>query len=238
MKYIPNFLTLTNLTLGCLAVLYSFYDQLHISAFLIFAAAVIDFFDGFIARILNTQSALGKELDSLADLTTFGVAPGFIFYQLLAAAFSQSANSLDYPIVYFLPAFLIPVFSALRLAKFNIDEGQRENFIGLPTPACAIFVASLPLVIFSDAFSFGQMIINNYFLYSAIFILSFLLVAPIKMFSLKFKNYKFQGNGFRYFFLFASVVLIVALKWLGIPLVIIFYTILSLIENLTQKKTV
>lgn len=237
MKHIPNLLTLTNLLLGCLAILYSFYDKLYISSFLIFAAAVIDFGDGFAARLLNAHSEIGKQLDSLADVTTFGVAPGFILYHLLAASFQQEVNSLEYPIIYFLPAFLIPVFSALRLAKFNIDENQNENFIGLPTPACAIFIASLPLIIFSNQFQLTNIILTKYFLYTTTALFSYLLVSPIKMFSLKFKNYDFSENKIRYLFLLASLILIVILKWIGIPLVIILYILFSLFTPNSKLKT-
>lgn len=237
MRQIPNFLTLFNLLLGCLAILYSFYDKLYISSFLIFAAAIIDFFDGYVARMLKATSEIGKQLDSLADVISFGAAPGFVLYHLLAATFQQQSNSLDLPIIYFLPAFLIPVFSAYRLAKFNVDEKQKDDFTGLPTPACAIFFASLPLLVFANQYQITSVILSKLFLYISVALFSYLLVSPIKMFSLKFNSFNFSKNKIRYIFLLASLILVLTLKWIGIPLTIISYILISIFSQKTKLRT-
>jgi CDP-diacylglycerol---serine O-phosphatidyltransferase len=235
-KHIPNFLTCCNLLCGCLGIIVIFepvgffgpaYLNLIIASFLIFSACIFDFLDGFVARILKVQSPIGKELDSLADMVTFGVLPGFIIYSMLM----RNPQIGDYiPFT----ALLIPVFSALRLAKFNIDTRQSESFIGVPTPANAILIASLPLILIQYPAS-SEFILNSYFLIPLSLIMSYLLIAELPLFALKFKNFKWTGNEIRFIFLALSILLLAILKWLGIPLIIFLYIILSLIQNTLIK---
>lgn len=214
-KHIPNALTCANLFTGCIGVVYAFNGNLKTVAFFVFACGIFDFFDGFAARWLNVKSDIGKELDSLADVISFGLLPGVIFYQMLL----QSTNPPIW-LPYF--GFLIPIFSALRLAKFNIDTQQTENFIGLNTPTNTFFVISLPYLI-SD-FKF---IANPIILFILILILSYLLVSNIKLFSLKLNRMGWQENKFKYIFLISSAVCIAFLMFAAAPFILILYFIFS-----------
>ena len=182
-------------------------------------AMIFDFLDGFTARILKVHSEIGKELDSLADMVTFGVLPSVMVYHLLLPVSS-----------YFLipfAAYLIAVFSALRLAKFNIDERQTTTFIGLPTPANALFISSLYFV-----FQQFTMLNNEFFIVGIIIIFSFLLVSPLELFSLKFKSFGWRDNVVRYIFLLMSITSLLFLKTIAIPLIIIIYLALSMSNKL------
>ena len=196
-------------------------------------AAIFDFLDGMIARLLKVKSELGKQLDSLSDLISFGMLPGIILFYLLNNIFSEADNFIKFvPYV----AFLIPLFSALRLAKFNIDDRQTESFIGLPTPANAIFIGSIPLILVQQ----NESIINNLlsnpgFLIILILLLSFLLVAPLPLFSMKFKDLKWKNNSIRYIFIILSVILFPILLFVSIPIIILLYVLLSIINNSIKK---
>jgi len=234
-RNIPNIFTLANLLCGCLSIVYAFNDNLIVAAYFIGIASVFDFLDGFFARILKAYSDFGKQLDSLSDLVSFGLAPAVIMFQLMLHAIDTTNLVLfDVNILPFI-AFFITLFSALRLAKFNIDIRQTENFIGLPTPANAILIASLPLIIMqcadtsNTACIYAVGILNNfYFLSLLTFLMSAMLVIEIDLFSLKFKHFKWQGNKSRYLFLLLSVVFLVLFCYLGIPLILFFYILLSL----------
>ena len=237
-EQIPNFLTLLNLLSGCIAIVFAFDGQLINASWLIGIAAVFDFFDGFVARLLKVSSPVGKELDSLADVVSFGVVPGVIMYKLIL----QSSNVPDIQIsgINIIPfiAFLIPMFSALRLAKFNIDEQQAESFIGLPTPANAILIASFPLILDQESIltglniSFISNIFNSfYFLLFLIILLSYLLVAELPLMSLKFKTFNWSENRSRYIFLLISLLLLIFFFYLAIPFIIITYIIISIVTN-------
>ncbi|HXA01448.1 MAG TPA: CDP-alcohol phosphatidyltransferase family protein [Cytophagaceae bacterium] len=246
-KHIPNFLTCCNLFCGCLGIIFAFQlPDLSIPCYLIFAACVFDFLDGFVARLLKVQSPIGKELDSLADVMTFGVLPGILVFQLFQFGYIISArwNAPIYSpqwefILILLPfiALLIPIFSALRLAKFNIDTRQSESFIGVPTPANAILIASIPLILWQYPSMVG-FILNPYFLIGLTLLMSYLLVAELPLFALKFKNLKWTGNEIRFIFLGLSILLLAFLKWLGIPIIIFLYIILSVVNNVISKKAV
>jgi CDP-diacylglycerol---serine O-phosphatidyltransferase len=242
-KHIPNFLTCCNLLCGCIGLIIVLQQPENIEwaewpSYLIFLACLFDFLDGFVARLLNVQSPIGKELDSLADAVTFGVLPGMIIFSLIKPRgfydCFKDANQISIQWEYI--ALLIPIFSALRLAKFNIDTRQSESFIGVPTPANAILIASLPLILYQYPSS-SDFILNSYFLIPLSLIMSYLLVAELPLFALKFKNFKWAGNEIRFVFLGLSVVLLIALKWLGIPIIIFLYIILSVVDNLILKKT-
>lgn len=232
---IPNIITLLNLISGSISIVFALEGNLTVAAWFIGIAAVFDFFDGFSARMLHVSSEIGKELDSLADVISFGLAPGMILYILLS-------NSVSIPeiiitgrnIVPFI-AFLIPALSAYRLAKFNLDERQTDSFIGLPTPANALMIASFPLILAQqknlsgiDITLFAGIINNPWFLIIFIFVFSYLLIAELPLMSLKFKTFKWSENKVRYFFLIVSVILFVLLFYTAIPLIIIFYILLSL----------
>ncbi len=226
-KHIPNAITCLNLLSGCIGLVYAFDNQLITAGYFILISALFDFFDGMLARLLKAYSEIGKELDSLADMVSFGVLPSVMVYQLFRMAAPEQA---------YLPffAFLIAIFSALRLAKFNIDTRQTENFIGLPTPANALFILSLPHIVASE--TLAEYILNPVILAIITLVMSLLLVAELPLFSLKFKNLKFSANLFRFILLGLSVILLIILKFAAIPLVILSYLILSFIQNSLQSK--
>jgi len=223
LKHIPNLLTISNLICGCIALYFTFHNNLVLAAYIIGLAAVFDFMDGAVARLLNMSSPMGKELDSLADMVSFGVVPGSVVFHLLEAS-TLSAYSFV--------ALTIPAFSAYRLAKFNVDERQNENFIGLPTPAnCLIFV-SLPLITsFHEESMVASVIEIPEVLIALTLLLSLALVSELTLFSLKFKNLKFADNKLRFFFIGMAVLLLALLQFSAIPLIVLLYLILSIVFN-------
>jgi CDP-diacylglycerol--serine O-phosphatidyltransferase len=225
-KHLPNAITCANLFSGCIGIVLAFKGELIAAAYAIFLSAIFDFFDGLASRVLKSFSGIGKDLDSLADVVSFGVLPGVIMYQLLLQA-HQINNVSTY--LNFI-AFLIPVFSALRLAKFNVDTRQAENFIGLPTPANAILIASFPLILDHHNRYFTPFLLNPYVLSCLVIIMCSLLVIEMPMMSLKFKNSDFNENIFRYLLLLFSAILILFFKFAAVPVVILFYITLSIIQ--------
>ena len=239
-KHIPNFITSLNILCGSLSIVASFEGYYLLASGFIFAAAVFDFIDGFAARMLKAYSELGKQLDSLADLVSFGVAPAFIVYNLMKSVLLIEEVTIDdltlLNVFYLASPFLLVVFSALRLAKFNIDTRQTTSFIGLPTPANAILLASLPVVMITTSrMEYYFIILNLKFLIPLIYIECFLLVSPIPMFSLKFKNLGLKDNLIRYIFILMVIVTIIFLKIVALPLVIIIYIFLSIINAIISK---
>ncbi len=246
---IPNFLTLINLFLGILSIVSSFNGLPEQAAWLILLAAIFDFLDGFAARLLNAYSDLGKELDSLADLISFGLAPAVILYQLMLTGFypygsaimaDLSINSLSYyyfKIVVYFP-FLLTLFSAYRLAKFNIDTRQKDSFIGLPTPASALLIVSFPMIIATSDTSLwvNELLINPTFLLPFTLLLSYLLVAPISLLSLKFKNLSWKDNKWRYLLLVFSLLAILLFRWSGVPIILLGYVILSVLNVIFAQR--
>jgi len=225
-RHIPNFITCLNLFAGCIGIVYAFKGELTIAAYAILIAAIFDFFDGMIARLLKAYSDIGKELDSLADMVSFGVLPSVIVYQL----FLQSPQVGSVSPFLNMSAFLIAVFSALRLAKFNIDERQSENFIGLPTPANAMLIASLPMILAQDNWFLTAYILNPFFLFIFSLAMSILLVTEIPLISLKFKSLNLNDNLFRYILVFSAIVLVLIFKFAAVPLIVLIYILLSLIQ--------
>ena len=223
-KHIPNAITCANLFSGCIGIVYAFRGDLEVAAYLVVLSGIFDFFDGFAARLLNVKSDIGKELDSLADVISFGFLPGVVMFQLL----SQSDFSSPY-LPYF--GFLITVFSALRLAKFNIDTRQTEDFIGLNTPMNTLFIVSLPFI----QKDYPAVIGSSALLIGLIALLSWLLVSEIKIFSLKFNSTSWTKNKLKYIFLILSALLVIVLKFAAVPLVLILYIALSVI-NFRQIK--
>lgn len=237
-----------NVLSGCVAITVIFtsggnLEILALSAYFILLSAVFDFLDGFSARALKAYSHIGKELDSLADMVSFGIAPASIMYQLLVIAlFGEKASPgfNDFSGMQLIPfaGFLIAVFSALRLAKFNIDTRQTESFIGLATPANAVLIASLPLVLSNhqDYLYFRSVILNPYFLIGATLFLSYMLNAELPMFSLKFKSLRWKDNRIRFVFIGISLLLIIMWLDVAIPFIILVYISLSIIDNVTRKR--
>lgn len=227
LKAIPHIITLSNLFCGCCALLAVFHQQYVPVFFFLLIAGLADYGDGLAARWLNIKSELGKELDSLADMVSFGLVPGVILYQLLKAGFDL--NNVDNLVLAALPAFLITLASALRLAKFNLDTRQSDSFIGLNTPSCTMFVVGLMLIHHFNSYGLGSYVVHPGFLYLAILLLSYLLVAELPMFSFKFKHFKWKGNEVRFIFLGLGFVFLPILKEVTFSLMIVLYVIFSLI---------
>ena len=249
-KQIPNLFTLANLFLGCVAIvqimqsglslsidasgenLVEIPEQIYLASILIAAAAVVDFFDGFVARLLKVPSEMGKQLDSLADVVSFGVAPGLIIYQFLRLSFAQKAGGLDISTAFLLPAFLVPCAGAYRLARFNIDTEQRYGFKGVPIPAAGIWVASFPLVYWfaKDQWIF-DLLRNYWFWYAIIGLSSYLMISTLPMMALKFKEVSLKA--LLPFIIIAIVALVSAFLfgWLAVSIGFIAYVILSLFHQ-------
>lgn len=233
-RHIPNAITCTHLFSGCVGIVFAFHGNLNFAAYAVFTAAFFDFLDGMAARLLKVHSEIGKQLDSLADVVSFGVLPSVIIYHLFYLPDTSSNNT----IWWFYSAFFIAVFSALRLAKFNVDMRQTNSFIGLPTPASAMLSASFPLILNQDNASFTGIILNPYFLIAYIVLNCWLLVAELPLLSLKFKNLGFNENIYRYVLLIFSVVCLVIFKFAAIPVIIFFYILLSIIQIRTTKNEI
>ena len=238
-RSIPNIFTLLNLLSGTIAVIFAVQGQLVIAAYLVFLGIFFDFFDGFFARLLNVQGELGKQLDSLADVVTSGVVPGIVLFQLLKSKnaieiFNTEIVSWQTTEVEFLPfiGLAVTLAAAYRLAKFNIDERQTSSFIGLPTPAAALVVLSLPLILEYSAFETASVIIQNkWFLILLTAILCYLMNAEIPLFSLKFKNYTWKDNKVKFIFIILTAILLVIFQFIAIPMIILLYVFISLLTN-------
>jgi CDP-diacylglycerol--serine O-phosphatidyltransferase len=231
-EHIPNTITALNLVFGCFSIIDALQGNLTQASLWIGGAAVLDFFDGFVARLLKVSSDLGKQLDSLADVVSFGVAPGMIFYAMSGQCFGEGfcINKL-------LP-FLIPAFSAVRLAKFNIDTRQSDLFIGLPTPANAMFIASLPFIFQYDSLGLGWVMEHRFFLILFPLLSAYLLVAELPLLALKFKHFGWRGNEFRYVLILISILSVVFFQYLGVALAIVFYVLLSVLQQMIQPKKI
>lgn len=243
-KHIPNLITLLNLFSGCIAVLFAVTGDFVNAALFVFIGIFFDFFDGFFARKFKVESDIGLQLDSLADMVTSGLVPGIVMFQLLRMTISswtyEGSNSLltfdfsNYNLISYLPllGFLITLASAYRLAKFNIADNQSNNFIGLPTPANALLILSLPLILeYQNSDLMNSIIVNKGFLIVVTFLSCFMLNANIKLLALKFQNFSFQDNASRYILIVLSAVLLVLFHFAAIPLIIICYVIISLLNR-------
>lgn len=245
---IPNLFTLLNLVFGCLAIvsimqngiiitvdnngaqLIDIPEKIWFASLFIGLAALVDFLDGFIARLFKATSEMGKQLDSLADLVSFGVAPALIFYQFLRLSFAQEEGGMDISTGWLLLSFLIPCAAAYRLARFNLDNTVSFSFKGLPVPAVGILVASLPLLYWhSDKAWLINLLLNKWFLYGLILLLSFLMISSLPMMSLKFKDFSFKNNWSKYLLGVITIMAAITLKWLSVPVIFILYLILSLV---------
>jgi CDP-diacylglycerol--serine O-phosphatidyltransferase len=235
--HLPNALTSCNLFSGCIAAVMIFRNHLEYAAYFIFLSAFFDLLDGMVARRVSSNSAFGKELDSLADAVSFGFIPGAMMFKLLQLSNISTVFHSELLIrgLQFFP-FIITVFSALRLAKFNLDTRQSNSFIGLPTPACTLFIVSFPLILNQLPGRFEHIILNPYFIIVTSVILSFLLVSEIPLFSMKFKTFMFRENIFQYLLLILSVIIFPVFLFASIPIVIILYILLSIIQNSLKSK--
>jgi CDP-diacylglycerol--serine O-phosphatidyltransferase len=244
-KYIPNLFTFLNLLSGLLAILMAASDRLAAAAVLVFLGIFFDFFDGFFARKFRIVGELGKQLDSLADMVTSGVVPGIVMFQMLLYATREkyfmdlscetgSWSSFEETFYYYVPflGLLIPLASAYRLANFNIDERQTTSFVGLPTPAMSLLVVSLPLIQMYQPGSFlASWTQSVVFLVAVTFIGSYLLNASLPLFSLKFKEYTWKGNEIKFVFLILSAALLALFRIAAVPLIILLYVLLSILQN-------
>ena len=247
MKQIPNIFTLLNLVFGCLAIVVTLQngiaiqyaadgsqlidipERIWMASLFIGLAATVDFLDGFVARLFKASSEMGKQLDSLADVVSFGIAPAMILYQFLRLSIAKEEDGINISIVWLLPAFLIACASAWRLAKFNLDDSQSYGFKGIPTPAVGLLVASLPLIYWPDQSQIiSDVLLNKWILYGVILLLSWLMVSELPMMALKFKDFSIINNIPKIILLAVAVITAFLLQWLAVPVTFLAYIILSL----------
>jgi CDP-diacylglycerol--serine O-phosphatidyltransferase len=240
---------LLNLFFGCIAIVFALQtesviiyvnnefessfnipEKLTWSAIFVGLAAIIDFFDGFVARLLKAASDLGKQLDSLSDIVSFGVAPAAIIYQLLRLSFAREENGLEISMLWLMPAFIISCAAAYRLAKFNIDEEQKYDFTGMPTPVTGLLVASFPLILHYNPtlFGVGNILINKWVLYAIVFLVSYLMLSNLPMMGMKFKDYTLKNNLPKIILLVMALVCAFLLQWVAVPVIFLLYILLSL----------
>jgi CDP-diacylglycerol--serine O-phosphatidyltransferase len=254
MKQIPNLFTLLNLVFGCIAIVYilepgllllpldgdgnilippaqlDYYpEKIVLGSIFIGLAGLVDFLDGFVARIFKATSEMGKQLDSLADAVSFGVAPSMIIYQFLKLSYAQQGGGLDIAFAWLAPAFVFAAAGAYRLARFNLDNSQAYGFRGVPIPAAGLLIASLPLVYwFTDSLVVTKVLLNKWTWYAVIVLLSYLMVSSLPLLSLKFRDYSIKNNIPKLILLIGSILLILFLKWLAVAAIFILYIAVSL----------
>ncbi len=255
MKQLPNFFTLLNLVFGCLAIVFILQqnvlllpldgdgnivitpqqlqntpEQIWMASLFIGLAALVDFLDGFVARLFKSTSEMGKQLDSLADLVSFGVAPGLIVYQFLRLSYAQAGGGLDTSVIWLVPALLLPCAAAWRLARFNLDGSQSFSFKGMPVPAVGLFFASLPLIYWNVNEQWVvNLLLNKWFLYGLVALFSWLMVSSLPLMALKFKDYSLKNNLPKYILALIAMVAVVILKWFAIPVILLAYVLISLL---------
>lgn len=247
MKQIPNLFTLLNLVFGCIAIIFILQtgeslvtnseegtwvpqlpEKIWWGSVFIGLAAVVDFLDGFIARLFKATSAMGAQLDSLADVVSFGVAPGLILYQLLRISFISEPAGLDVSMWALFPALLVPAATAWRLARFNLESASIKGFVGLPSPAAGLLIASLPLILFYNEYDVASFIVNKWTLYIIIGLISYLMVSKVPFIALKFSDASIKSNLPKIILAVAAIVAAILLGWLAVPVIFVLYFILSL----------
>jgi CDP-diacylglycerol--serine O-phosphatidyltransferase len=246
MRQVPNLFTLLNLFFGCLAIVqilqtgegvmnyngeeWKVYlpERIWWGSVFLFAAAAVDFLDGFVARLFKASSDMGRELDSLADVVSFGVAPGMILYQLLRIAYAAGPAGLDVSAAWLAPAFLLPMAAAWRLARFNLDPGQAYGFRGMPTPAVGLLVASIPFILLYGDPAIQGWLLQPWVLYPLILLLSGLMVSDLPLMALKFRDAGFRSNLPKWVLLAVGIAAALLLGWLAVPVVFLAYIALSL----------
>lgn len=232
-KHIPNLITLLNLFCGCIAVVFVSKTDFEMAFYFVCLGIFLDFFDGFFARLFKVSSPLGLQLDSLADMVTSGVVPGYVMYAMFVNGGNELGNCSFVPFL----GFIVTLGSCYRLANFNIDTRQTDSFIGLPTPANALFILSLPLVVkYSDSLMILEILSNQWVLFVIVLCSAYILNAEIPLFSLKIKKFSLKDNALQLVFLIISVLLVLLLQYLAILLIIIFYVLLSVVNNQFLKK--
>jgi len=248
MKEIPNIFTLLNLVFGCLAIvcilqngitiqysaegsqLIDIPEKIWLASLFIAIAAVIDFLDGFVARLFNASSEMGKQLDSLADVVSFGVAPSMIMYQFLRMSFAREENGIDISIFWLSPAMLLAAAGAYRLARFNLDTSQQYGFKGVPIPAAGLLIAAIPMIYWNSSNETIQaLLLNKWVLYAIIVMVSGLMISKLPLMALKFTDRSLKNNFPKIILVVFSVTAAVLLQWLAVPVIFIGYIILSLI---------
>lgn len=215
-KHIPNLITSLNLAIGCIGIFYVLTESRTEAIYFVILAGLFDFMDGFVARLLKVKSEIGKQLDSLADLISFGLLPAFFLL-----VWMQESTP------YYWIAIVVAVFSALRLAKFNVDDSQTDSFVGLPTPANAIMITSLVFLPFE---------LYWYTLISICILSAVLLVSPVRLLSLKFSSFSWKENEPRWILIFGSLALILVFQWTFLPFLIPFYLVVSILSNVLTKQ--
>lgn len=235
-KHIPNSITLLNLLCGCIAMVFVSKSEFEMAFYFVCLGIFLDFFDGFFARLLKVSGPLGLQLDSLADMVTSGLVPGYVMFFLLSNSQHEISSQFMMPYL----GFIITMGSCYRLAVFNIDTRQTNSFIGLPTPANALFILSLPLVLkYSDSLVVLEILTNQWVLLVITLFSAYILNAEIPLFSLKIKKFNFRDNALQIVFLLLSFLLLLFFQYAGIPLIIIGYVLLSIVSNkflLDEKK--
>jgi len=248
MKQIPNIFTLLNLVFGCLAIIcilqngiaiqytaegsqyIDIPEKIWMASLFIAIAAVVDFLDGFVARLFNASSEMGKQLDSLADLVSFGVAPSLIVYQFLRMSFAREENGIDISVLWLAPALLIAVAGAYRLARFNLDKSQQLGFKGVPIPAVGLLIASLPMIYWqSSNETIINLLLNKWLLYGLIALVSWLMISKLPLMALKFSDKSLKNNLPKIILVVFSLVAVALFQWLSVPVIFIGYIILSLL---------
>ena len=247
MKQIPNLFTLLNLVFGCLAIIcilqngiaiqyaaegtqyIDIPEKIWMASLFIAIAAVVDFLDGFVARLFNATSEMGKQLDSLADAVSFGVAPSMIVYQFLRMSFAREQGGIEVSLIWLTPAMLIAVAGAYRLARFNLDNSQQYGFKGVPIPAAGLLIASLPMIYWQTGNeTVINLLLNKWVLYGIVIVVSWLMVSKLPLMALKFKDKSLKGNLPKIILLLFSLAAIILFQWLSVPVIFIGYIILSL----------
>ena len=248
MKHIPNLFTLLNLFFGCIAIIcilqngitiiYSaegtqyadIPERIWLAPLFIGLAAVTDFLDGFLARLLKQNSPLGRELDSLADVVSFGVAPGLIIYQFLRLSFMGQENGADVSMIWLLPALILPCAAAYRLAVFNLDNSQSKSFKGVPVPAIGLMIASFPLIYWTRNSNWIlNLLLNKWILYAIVILLSYLMISRFPMLSMKLGAKNDPQLMPRLILILSALVAVFILQWMAVPLIFLFYIVISLL---------
>jgi CDP-diacylglycerol---serine O-phosphatidyltransferase len=248
MKHIPNLFTLLNLFFGCIAVIcilqngitiiYSsdgtqyadIPERIWLAPIFIGLAAMADFLDGFIARLLKQNSPVGRELDSLADVVSFGVAPGLIIYQFLRMSFMKQEDGADVSMIWLLPSLILPCAAAYRLAVFNLDTTQTKSFKGIPVPAVGLTIASFPLIYWTRNSSWVlNLLLNKWILYAIVILVSYAMLSRVPMLSMKFSGKNDPQLLPRIILVLLSLVAVIFLQWFAVPLIFLFYIVISLV---------
>lgn len=237
-KHLPNLLTLLNLSCGTVALVLALEEQWQWSVFMLLAAAAFDFLDGLAARLLNAHSETGKQLDSLADMVSFGVVPALFIYSIFRHQFMLTGEGdLPHALQWFMliTLVIIPAFSAIRLARFNVEDPGEPFFHGLPTPAHALFWTGLYWQFMNEGLLFGTAL-NLYFLWAIMLIMAFHMILPVPMYALKFDHFRVKGNLIRYLLILISIIILVLTGIPGLSLVVLTYILLSLLNLLLQTR--